>query len=305
MKKEVFIERAVGIHGDRFDYSLVPDEFTAKTKIEIICKLHGNYFQTPHNHLNGKKCKRCADIETSVARTNKAKSTFLERANKAHNYKYDYSKFVWESSGTPATITCPYHGDFGQSPANHLTGRGCSICALESRREKNSYSKEQFVELANKVHKNMYNYSKVNYYNSQTKVDIICAEHGIFKQIPNSHLRGNGCPSCKKVGFSPDKPAYFYILKITEDVIKFGITSDMSRRVYHIQRNTDFPVEILYKVLFERGLSARALETEVKSLVETKVIDRYLLPDGYTETTHLSNFNMIVDLSLTYKDQFL
>jgi hypothetical protein len=43
-----------------------------------------------------------------------------------------------------------------------------------------------------------YNYSLVSYINSKTKVDIICLEHGNFKQMPHSHLSGVGCPKCQE-----------------------------------------------------------------------------------------------------------
>ena len=51
-----------------------------------------------------------------------------------------------------------------------------------------------FIEKANLVHNNKYDYSLVNYINNKTKVKIICKIHGAFEQIPDSHLRGRGCP---------------------------------------------------------------------------------------------------------------
>jgi len=55
----------------------------------------------------------------------------------------------------------------------------------------------QFIKKSNIIHKNKYDYSLVNYINNKTKVDIICNEHGIFKQRPNEHMLGQGCPKCK------------------------------------------------------------------------------------------------------------
>ena len=46
------------------------------------------------------------------------------------------------------------------------------------------------------VHGDFYDYSKVIYINSCTKVIIICPVHGEFEQTPNSHLSGQGCPEC-------------------------------------------------------------------------------------------------------------
>lgn len=55
---------------------------------------------------------------------------------------------------------------------------------------------ESFIQKANIIHNNKYDYSLVEYINSSTKVKIICKEHGIFEQTPDSHSRKRGCPKC-------------------------------------------------------------------------------------------------------------
>ena len=55
-----------------------------------------------------------------------------------------------------------------------------------------------FIEKAKKVHGDKYDYSKVEYVNSHSKVCIICPKHGEFWQNPNGHLRGHGCPKCRE-----------------------------------------------------------------------------------------------------------
>ena len=58
---------------------------------------------------------------------------------------------------------------------------------------------EQFIERAKQIekHKDKYDYSKVVYVNSQTKVIILCRICGTeFLQVPNSHLQGSGCDTC-------------------------------------------------------------------------------------------------------------
>lgn len=57
-------------------------------------------------------------------------------------------------------------------------------------------TKEVFIERARKIHGDKYDYSKVEYTDSTTKVCIICPEHGEFWQVPSSHLRGIGCSIC-------------------------------------------------------------------------------------------------------------
>ncbi len=60
----------------------------------------------------------------------------------------------------------------------------------------NKYKTTKFINKAVSVHGNIYNYSMVDYIRSSQKVTIRCPAHGDFKQIPNSHLSGHGCPSC-------------------------------------------------------------------------------------------------------------
>ena len=58
------------------------------------------------------------------------------------------------------------------------------------------FTTEDFIKKAKKVHGNKYDYSKVEYVNSRTKVCIICPEHGEFWQRANHHLQGSICPKC-------------------------------------------------------------------------------------------------------------
>lgn len=58
---------------------------------------------------------------------------------------------------------------------------------------------EEFIERAKQIHGDKYDYSKVNYINSHTKICIICPKHGEFLQLPHSHLFGSGCPVCARI----------------------------------------------------------------------------------------------------------
>ena len=55
---------------------------------------------------------------------------------------------------------------------------------------------KEFIKKANQVHGNKFNYSKVEYHRSSTKVTITCREHGEFIQRAANHLMGIGCPDC-------------------------------------------------------------------------------------------------------------
>lgn len=123
---------------------------------------------------------------------------FIAKAKLIHGDKYDYSKVEYIGALKKVCIICPDHGEFLQTPNNHTQGQGCPKCKGDKIRERFSSSKEEFIKKARKVHKDKYDYSKVNYDGSLTKVCIICPKHGEFWQRPNAHLSGHGCPKRKK-----------------------------------------------------------------------------------------------------------
>lgn len=117
---------------------------------------------------------------------------FIERAKLKHGDKYDYSKVAYVKSSSKVKIKCKEHGVFNQSPNHHLKGKGCILCAGVNKRTTSS-----FIKKSKQIHGDRYDYSLVNYKNSQSDVAIICSEHGVFYQMANSHVQGRGCSKCK------------------------------------------------------------------------------------------------------------
>ncbi len=191
---EQFIEEARKIHGDKYDYSKV-EYIDSATSICIICPEHGEFWQIPNNHLRGRGCPKCGEL-TRISKKISNSEEFIQKAKKVHGDKYDYSKVEYVDNVTNVCIICPEHGEFFQRPNNHLNGCGCPECGKIKISTKNTFDKNTFIQKAKKVHGDKYDYSKVEYINSNTKVCIICPEHGEFWQNPASHLRGNGCPKC-------------------------------------------------------------------------------------------------------------
>jgi hypothetical protein len=126
--------------------------------------------------------------------------SFIEKARETHNDKYNYSKVNYVNIKTKICIICPKHGEFWQTPHDHLCGQGCPKCGNEKIAKIKQYTTEDFIQKAKEVHGDMYDYSKVNYINSLTKVCIVCPEHGEFWQKPANHLHGQGCPKCGRLG---------------------------------------------------------------------------------------------------------
>ena len=116
---------------------------------------------------------------------------FIAKAKSVHGDKYVYDKSVYIRSKIKIIITCPYHGDFEQTPDAHLNGAWCQSCSGGKRK-----TTREFVTDAIAKHGDSYDYSKVEYINSHTKITITCATHGDFEQLPYKHLEGLGCRLC-------------------------------------------------------------------------------------------------------------
>ena len=123
---------------------------------------------------------------------------FIKRSEIIHRDKYDYSLVDYINSKYKVKIICPIHGEFSQTPNNHLQKYGCFKCRYIKSAKTNSSNIEKFIKNANDIHKNKYNYKLVEYINTDTKVKIICPIHGRFEQSPHSHLRGRECFECGK-----------------------------------------------------------------------------------------------------------
>jgi hypothetical protein len=119
--------------------------------------------------------------------------TFVVDAERVHGDLYDYSKSVYQGNKTPVVIICKTHGEFKQSPNNHIGSKqGCPSCYGNKKRDTESYIKQ-----AQAVHGTLYDYSKCVYVNASTKVSVGCYKHGYFEQHAGSHLAGHGCPKCR------------------------------------------------------------------------------------------------------------
>lgn len=120
---------------------------------------------------------------------------FIEKALKVHKGLYSYEKIRYINNKTKIEITCKIHGSFWQLPYNHLQSKGCPKCKFNKLATNTRLSKSEFINKSIEKHGNKYNYDKVIYKNTRTKVRIICPEHGEFEQLPLNHFR-HGCKEC-------------------------------------------------------------------------------------------------------------
>ena len=221
--KEKFVAKCREVYGDLYDYSKV-EYVHNKQKVCVICPKHGEFWVTPNNHMRGSRCPAC------YGTPKKTLEQFIEEARKIHADKFDYSKVEYDGLDIKVCIVCPEHGEFWQKPGIHLRGYGCPICGGSQQ-----LTTEEFIEKANKVHNNKYDYSKTNYINYRTKVCIICPEHGEFWQVPNNHLFGAGCPSCPESNMEGE----IRQLLLTNNIV-FEQEKGFNWLVYHRRMFLDF-----------------------------------------------------------------
>ena len=193
LSEQEVIARIKSIHGNRYDYSLFA-YVDMHTKCKIICKEHGMFEQAPHEHIKGYGCPYCSN------RVKITKEMFIEKARKKFGDKFLYEKVNFVDMKTPIEIICPKHGTIIMTPNKHLNSKfGCIKCAYNHISERQTYSREKFVEKAKEIWGETYDYSLINdenYIDTNHKVPIVCKEHGTWMQKVKNHLNGQGCPKC-------------------------------------------------------------------------------------------------------------
>jgi hypothetical protein len=190
-----FIEESKKIHKNKYNYSLV-EYINAKSKVKIVCPVHGIFEQTPNKHKLGCGCRYCANnIKYST-------KEFIENAILKHGNLYNYHKVNYISREIKVEIECKKHGFFLQYPFDHINSKGCKKCGYYSSALKQKTHLDDFINKSNLIHNYKYGYNLVSFKNLHNKVKIVCKKHGVFFQTAKHHMDGQGCKKCSKQGSS-------------------------------------------------------------------------------------------------------
>jgi len=184
---ESFIKKAQEVHGNRYDYS-GSEYHSSKENIRIVCRQHGPFWQNPNNHLQGKGCPICLGHP-------ERNDDFIKEAKEKFGDRYNYDQTVYRNRKRKIFIGCKVHGVFEMLPDFHLK-YGCPECKKGSEDEKFELKMKELIELADKVHKGKYDYSKTTFNSIMDKAEIICPKHGSFNQRFYNHIKGSGCRKC-------------------------------------------------------------------------------------------------------------
>lgn len=283
-KTKAFIHKANLKHNSKYAYTKTK-YIKSSEKITITCPEHGDFEQRVSSHLNGRGCNECGILEAANKHT-RTTEQFIEEAIKIHGFKYGYDKTIYNKYNKKVIISCSEHGEFEQTPADHLQGCGCQTCAISNSPQMKPKLLIKFIEESLSIHGNFYTYNKVHYLGSNKKVIITCPIHGDWEQTPSNHIRGNGCPKCSKSGFNPNKPAILYYLKITTDTdkvfYKVGITNRTVNERFSLTELKK--IEIIKQRIYDNGQDALTKEREIlQKYKEYKYHGPKILESGNTE----------------------
>lgn len=131
--KEMFIEEAKKVYGDKDDYTDT-EVISSKYKVKVRCTKHNIIFEKDiQSYLLGCGCPKCSAENYSLVRT-KTTEQFIKEAKEVHKNKFDYSNTTYMSANIKLTIMCKEHNNtFDVLPDGHIKAQtgGCKHCQFD------------------------------------------------------------------------------------------------------------------------------------------------------------------------------
>lgn len=246
-----FIKNVIAKHGLRYDYSKV-EYISNMAKVIITCSIHGDFHQSPAQHMRGSGCQKCANNKIG-SNHRRSHDDFIKIANKANPNFTILSKY--EVSGARILIKDQYDIKYLIESKRLLNKTKVSLSSAVDKTD-------AFIKKSNFIHDNRYSYSDSIYKNCTSIVKINCDLHGDFFQNGNLHLRGGGCPKCGKSGFSRSRWIEFcenkknsnpivYIIRFynhKENFIKIGITTRSLKKRFGAKSQILYDYEVIREI---------------------------------------------------------
>ena len=261
-KTSFFINNAIDIHGNKYDYSKV-DYVGSNECVTIICHEHGEFQQLPGGHLSGRGCAHCGNERSRKARlrfTNMKE--FIDELKIKNNWAYENLEFISEYTDIISKLlTVTKFGNIWTTPRDLLDGK---IPTIEV-----AINKTEFWINEMKFERGLqYKYEKVNYINAKTDVVMICHEHGDFNINPNNFKSGKGCNKCameitrKKLAKTPENFEKEVYGKFKDEILIKGRYLNSSSKILVSDKYGDLEVYA--------GHLLRGVKPTIQSAVDTK-----------------------------------
>lgn len=152
------------------------------TPIKHKCKRGHIYKQTPGNHINkGQKCPYCVGNK---------RVTPQKHYQQCKDKNLDFPIEPYVNARTKIKYKCKQGHIYEQTPYYHLNGGGCPYCYGNNKKTTKQY-KDECIKLGIDL-------PIEEYVNAKTPIKHKCREGHIYKQTPDKHLQGRGCPYCSQ-----------------------------------------------------------------------------------------------------------
>jgi hypothetical protein len=123
-------DKIAEVHGDTYNYDKVM-YMSTNSKVIITCKIHGDFAQTMHSHLNGNGCPTCGALSISKSKRSN-KDVFVKKAKALYGDLYEFDDLEYTTAKSFGIITCTKHGNFTKRLDHFLNGSTCPHCTQES-----------------------------------------------------------------------------------------------------------------------------------------------------------------------------
>jgi hypothetical protein len=111
------------------EYEYTPETYTLlDNPMEMFCKKHGRFEQTPKIHRKGSGCPECGNERTGESQILSWEEV-LKSFREVHRDEYDYNEDTYTKTLEKMEIICRKHGVFLQTPMTHKQGKGCPVCS--------------------------------------------------------------------------------------------------------------------------------------------------------------------------------
>lgn len=189
------------------DYSKV--EYTGQAnKVLVGCKLHGTWsYVLAKSHLRGESrgCAVCRKEKKAAVRRS-LRAPFSEVKKKLQEtgrlVSITADESTYDGQGRKMRFVCDKHGEFFCTPSNFiLNTHGCPTCAKKAMSERMAITAGEWWQRIREIHGDKFKYpgfSDIDFTleGNQTKIVVVCPDHGQFSQQVQAHVIGHGCPKC-------------------------------------------------------------------------------------------------------------
>ena len=255
------------------DFSNFEMKIGQHTQLDVVCKLHGEFETTANKMLNSGKdpCPSC-NREVTNKNRNADIDGFISKAIIKYGDKFGYDRVFFNRLADDVEILCNTHNEYFNINANNFLYSAkicCPLCIKDERELLKLTKTPDFITECEKVHKGIYDLSKVEYKGWMQPIEVICKEHGVWFPSAGNFQRGSGCPFCMKTSNRyTNTPTKLYYIKY-KGLYKLGITT---KDVYSRYKSKDIPasdiqnLEILYEQLFDGGHFPYKIEQKIRSV---------------------------------------